>query len=154
MDRRSCQGPPVLSGKRGTGRPCAAGAVRGAGRAAQARTRRRQDGEPGAAASAAAAGARGPSRSSRARLERVSGLGGDMLDMNGLAAHRWRSWQVFVAVFAVALFSIVVFIHRGHVIGLCCTDLFVAALFAAIAVAGLGYQEARRLGAFRRRPRL
>lgn len=73
-----------------------------------------------------------------------------MLDMAAYEARQWRSWQVFIAVFAVALFAILLFVHRGHVVGLCCADLFAAGMFAAIAVAGLGYQEARRLGAFRR----
>jgi hypothetical protein len=76
-----------------------------------------------------------------------------MLDQSTFAARPWRSWQVFAAVFAVALFGIVAIVHRGHLPGLCCADLWLSAFLASIAVAGLGYQEARRLGAFRRTPR-
>jgi FtsH-binding integral membrane protein len=76
-----------------------------------------------------------------------------MLDLAAYRAHAWKSWQVFVYAFVVYLMGILAIVLHGVLTEIGTTELFMSALLAAIAVAGLGYQEARELGSFRRAPR-
>ena len=74
-----------------------------------------------------------------------------MLDVPVLRAHAWRTWHVFAYAFVVYLAGIVAIVHHGSVIDLGRGTLFVVALLAAVAVAGVGYQEVRDSGHYARR---
>ena len=73
-----------------------------------------------------------------------------MLDQTALRARAWRSWQVFAYAFVVYLLGIVAIVQHGVLTGLRSDTLFAAALMAATAVAGIGYQEVRDAGGFQR----
>ena len=73
-----------------------------------------------------------------------------MLDLAAYEARRWQTWQVFAIAFAVYLGGILLVVHQCCLSALGTTDLWVSALMASIAVAGLGYQETHRMGAYGR----
>lgn len=84
---------------------------------------------------------------------RETDIGGSpMLDLSAYRAHAWRSWQVFGYAFVVYLLAIVGIVHHGSLAALGPNELFAAALFGAVATAGVGYQEVRDLGGFQRTP--
>lgn len=76
-----------------------------------------------------------------------------MLDLDAYRARRWQSWQVLLLSFGVYLFGITAIVYQGAVMSVGRDAMIAAALMASIAVTGLGYQEARELGAYRRPPR-
>lgn len=90
---------------------------------------------------------------SSTRRDRANPGGTRLLDLTEYRARAWKSWQVFLYAFVVYLMGIVAIVLRGMLTEIGTGAVFVAALLAAIAVAGLGFQEAQEAGAFRRTPR-
>ena len=72
-----------------------------------------------------------------------------MLDLLVFRTSAWSAWHVFAYAFTVYLATIVVVVDGGSVTGMGPGAFFGAALLAAIAVAGIGYQEVRDSGGFR-----
>ena len=73
-----------------------------------------------------------------------------MLDATAYRACAWRPWHVFLYAFIVHLTGIVAIAYHGQLVEVGLNALWGSALLAAVAVAGIGYQEARELGAFRK----
>ena len=73
-----------------------------------------------------------------------------MLDQAALRSQAWRSWHVFAYAFVVYLLTLVAMVRHGSLLGLRTDLVFAAALMAAVAVAGIGYQEVRDAGGFQR----
>ena len=76
-----------------------------------------------------------------------------MLDLPAYRAHRWASWHVFAYAFVVYLLGIVAMVYHGSPAGMGGGTVFWAALLAAVAVTGIGYQEVREAGGFRKTER-
>lgn len=73
-----------------------------------------------------------------------------LLDLLAYRAHSWATWHVFAYAFAVYLLGIMAVVFHCSLDGLCANAVFGAALLASISVAGIGYQQVREAGGFRK----